>query len=198
MAVDVGHEQLRPELRDDVRVTVREGLNVRDLVARDVRSPGGSGPGLVVGDLSFISLQLVLPVLARALDGDVAVLLLVKPQFEVGRERLGSGGVVRDRGLRARAVADVLECAEEHRLVVRAVVPSALPGPSGNREYFVLLATGGANGGTARQADGLTRSARFAAKAREAVSWDPPDTLAAASPTMPPVICLSDDEPEDK
>lgn len=138
VAVDVGHDQLVPELRADPRVTVREGVNVRHLAGGDLEP----APGLVVGDLSFISLILVLPALTAVAAPGADLFLLVKPQFEVGRERLGSGGVVREPGLRARAVLDVARAASALGHRTRAVVASALPGLSGNVEYFVWLVGG--------------------------------------------------------
>jgi 23S rRNA (cytidine1920-2'-O)/16S rRNA (cytidine1409-2'-O)-methyltransferase len=134
VAVDVGHDQLRPELRADDRVDVREGVNVRELRAGDVPAAG-----LVVADLSFISLTLVLPALVDVSAPDADLLVMVKPQFEVGRERLGSGGVVRDPALRAQAVVGVARSARDAGLRVLAVVPSPLPGPSGNVELFLWL-----------------------------------------------------------
>lgn len=131
LAIDVGHDQFDPLLRADQRITVREGVNVRDLTASDV-SPDVS---LVVGDLSFISLRLVLPALvssAAAAD----LLMMVKPQFEVGRDRLGKGGVVRDAQLHIDSIHGVCHSAQELGLRTRAVVASSLPGPSGNREFF--------------------------------------------------------------
>ncbi|GEA81100.1 TlyA family RNA methyltransferase [Cellulomonas uda] len=134
-AVDVGHDQLVDRLRDDPRVDVREGVNVRGLAAGDV----DPAPGLVVADLSFISLPLVLPALAAVAAPAADLLVMVKPQFEVGRERLGSGGVVRDARLRTEAVVSVAHAAAALGLGVRAVVTSPLPGPSGNVEYFLWL-----------------------------------------------------------
>lgn len=142
VAVDVGHGQLVEALRDDPRVEVREGLNVRDLATGDVQPP----PSLVVGDLSFISLTLVLPALAAVAAPRADLVVLVKPQFEVGRERLGSGGVVRDAALRAAAVRDVAAAAQAVGLDVRAVARSVLPGPSGNVEYFLWLSRAGGKG----------------------------------------------------
>ncbi len=134
LAVDVGHGQLAPELTADPRVSVREGLNVRDLTVQDV----GPRPSIVVGDLSFISLTLVLPAVLDVVAAGGDLLLLVKPQFEVGRTRLGNDGVVVSPEARADAVLAVARSAAE-RVVVRAVVPSPLPGPAGNREYFLWL-----------------------------------------------------------
>lgn len=97
---------------------------------------------LVVGDLSFIPLGLVLPALARRAAADADLVLMVKPQFEVGKERLGSGGVVRSPELRAEAVRGVARQAAELGLGVRGVTASPLPGPSGNVEYFLWLRAG--------------------------------------------------------
>lgn len=150
VAMDVGHGQLVAELRADPRVEVREGVNVRDLHAGDVQPP----PTLVVGDLSFISLRLVVaPLVAVAAPG-ADLLLLVKPQFEVGRERLGSGGVVRSPSLRREAVLGVLEAAASIGLVAVDVLRSVLPGPSGNVEFMAHLVAPGGCGPTRRLADG--------------------------------------------
>jgi 23S rRNA (cytidine1920-2'-O)/16S rRNA (cytidine1409-2'-O)-methyltransferase len=141
LAVDVGYGQLAWSLRTDERVTVMERVNVRDLTPEMVGEP----PTLVVGDLSFISLRLVLPALVRCAEPDSDLVLMVKPQFEVGRERLGSGGVVRDPELRAEAVGEVAASAyDDHGLGVRGVTASPLPGPMGNVEYFLWLRRGAA------------------------------------------------------
>ncbi|MGH3415714.1 MAG: TlyA family RNA methyltransferase [Actinocrinis sp.] len=139
VAVDVGYGQLIWRLQNDPRVLVVDRTNVRDLTLEQI---GGAAAELVVGDLSFISLTLVLPALVRcaAPDGDFA--LMVKPQFEVGREKLGSGGVVRDSALHAEAVRTVTEAAWKLGLGVQGVTASPLPGPSGNVEYFVWLRAG--------------------------------------------------------
>lgn len=133
VAVDVGYGQLAWSLRTDERVTVLERTNVRTLTPDAV----GGLVGLTVADLSFISLRLVLPALAgcTAPDGDLA--LMVKPQFEVGRERVGSGGVVRDPALRAEAVLDVAAAGAAIGLGVAGVTASPLPGPRGNVEFFL-------------------------------------------------------------
>lgn len=135
VAVDVGHGQLRPEIAADPRVEVREGVNVRDLAAGDVEPP----PRLVVADLSFISLRLVLAPLAAVAARDADLVVLVKPQFEVGRERLGSGGVVRDAAARRDAVLGVLAAADGAGLAACDVLASPLPGQDGNVEYFCWL-----------------------------------------------------------
>ncbi len=135
VAVDVGYGQLAWSLRQDPRVEVLDRTNVRELAPEQV----APAPSLVVADLSFISLVLVLPALLRCSADDAELLLMVKPQFEVGRERLGRGGVVREPALRAAAVLGVLEAAARTGLRCDAVTASPLPGPSGNVEYFVLL-----------------------------------------------------------
>jgi 23S rRNA (cytidine1920-2'-O)/16S rRNA (cytidine1409-2'-O)-methyltransferase len=135
VAVDVGYGQLAWRLRTDPRVTVCDRTNVRAL---DPAALGGAVE-LIVADLSFISLRLVLPALlaCTTTGGDLA--LMVKPQFEVGRERLGAGGVVRDPALREAAVLDVVTAAARLDVALRGVVASPLPGPSGNVEYFLWL-----------------------------------------------------------
>ncbi|MGJ7906324.1 TlyA family RNA methyltransferase [Actinopolyspora sp. H202] len=135
VAVDVGYGQLDWKLRTDERVLVRDRKNVRTLTSADI----GQAADLVVADLSFISLRLVLPALSECIHRGSDLVLMVKPQFEVGKERLGTGGVVRDPALRAEAVLGVVSAAAEYELRLQAVVASSLPGPSGNVEYFVWL-----------------------------------------------------------
>ncbi len=135
VAVDVGYGQLAWSLQQDPRVTVLDRTNVRTLDPAAVAPP----PALVVSDLSFISLTLVLPALAAAAAPDADFLLMVKPQFEVGREGIGKGGVVRDPARHAQAVRSVADAAAALGLHTFAVVPSPLPGPSGNVEYFIGL-----------------------------------------------------------
>lgn len=135
VAVDVGYGQLAWPLRNDERVRVFERTNVRTLTPTAIDGP----VELTVADLSFISLRLVLPALAACTrpDGDLA--LMVKPQFEVGRDRVGAGGVVRDPALRAEAVLEVAVAAAQLGLGLADVCASPLPGPSGNVEFFVWL-----------------------------------------------------------
>jgi 23S rRNA (cytidine1920-2'-O)/16S rRNA (cytidine1409-2'-O)-methyltransferase len=135
VAVDVGYGQLAWALRTDQRVTVLDRVNVRQLTPELV----APAPGLVTADLSFISLVLVLPALVACAAADADFLLLVKPQFEVGKGRVGAGGVVRDPALREAAVAGVAAAAQQAGLGVRGIVASPLPGPSGNVEYFLWL-----------------------------------------------------------
>ncbi|HEY0716784.1 MAG TPA: TlyA family RNA methyltransferase [Streptosporangiaceae bacterium] len=142
VAADVGYGQLAWSLQTDPRVTVRDRVNVRSLQPAEAAGPGGHRPDLVVGDLSFISLSLVLPALVASAAEDADFVVMVKPQFEVGRGRVGAGGVVRDAGLRAEAVASVARTAAGLGLGVRGVTASPLPGPAGNVEYFVWLRRG--------------------------------------------------------
>jgi 23S rRNA (cytidine1920-2'-O)/16S rRNA (cytidine1409-2'-O)-methyltransferase len=135
VAVDVGYGQLAWSLRQDERVAVRDRTNVRDLTVEAVDGP----VDVVVADLSFISLSTVLPALASILSPDGDLVIMVKPQFEVGRERLGKGGVVRDPELRIDAVAIVASRAGSVGLGVSGLCASPLPGPAGNVEYFLWL-----------------------------------------------------------
>ncbi len=137
VAVDVGYGQLAWSVRTDPRVTVLDRVNVRNLSPDQV----APAPSLVVADLSFISLTLVLPALVRCAAPGADFVLLVKPQFEVGRDKVGSG-VVTDPDLRAAAVTTVAAAAADAGLGVAGVVASPLPGPSGNVEYFLWLRRG--------------------------------------------------------
>ncbi len=139
--VDVGYGQLAWVLRQDERVTVLDRTNVRELTVDQLPY----SPELVVGDLSFISLTLVLPALHAVAAPDADLVLMVKPQFEVGRAQLGKGGVVRDPRQRAAAVLAVARAADALGLGVRAAAASPLPGPSGNVEYFLWLREGAAS-----------------------------------------------------
>ena len=136
VAADVGYGQLAWSLRTDPRVTVLDRVNVRTL---EQVTPV---PGLVVADLSFISLTLVLPALVACAAPDADFVLLVKPQFEVGKGRVGSGGVVREAADRADAVRKVAGAGGELSLGVLGVTASPLPGPAGNVEYFLWLRRG--------------------------------------------------------
>ena len=135
VAADVGYGQLAWSLRQDPRVHVLDRSNVRDLNPEVLPF----APELVVADLSFISLRIVLPALLSVTRPEADLVLMVKPQFEVGRGRLGPGGVVRDPADRADAVRGVAHSAAELGLGVRGVTASPLPGPSGNVEYFLWL-----------------------------------------------------------
>jgi 23S rRNA (cytidine1920-2'-O)/16S rRNA (cytidine1409-2'-O)-methyltransferase len=135
VAVDVGYGELAWSLRTDERVHVLERTNVRTLTPEQIGGPAG----LVVADLSFISLRLVLPALTGCATPVADLLPMVKPQFEVGRERLGAGGVVRDPAQRADAVATVAAAAAGLGWGTAGVVASPLPGPAGNVEFFLWL-----------------------------------------------------------
>ena len=135
VAVDVGYGQLVWRLQNDPRVRIFDRTNVRTLTADGI----GGRAALVVADLSFISLALVLPALTACADRGADLLPMVKPQFEVGRQRLGSGGVVRDPVHRAEAVAGVAAAAGRLGWGVAGIVASPLPGPSGNVEFFAHL-----------------------------------------------------------
>ena len=143
VAADVGYGQLAWSLQTDPRVTVRDRVNVRSLPPEQATTADGRRPDLVVADLSFISLSLVLPALVASASDDADFVLMVKPQFEVGKGRVGAGGVVRDAGLRAEAVSAVAQTAAGLGLGVLGVTASPLPGPAGNVEYFVWLRRGG-------------------------------------------------------
>jgi 23S rRNA (cytidine1920-2'-O)/16S rRNA (cytidine1409-2'-O)-methyltransferase len=138
VAVDVGYGQLAWALRTDPRVTVLDRVNIRSMQPEQVAPP----PELVVADLSFISLSLVLPALAACAAADADFVLMVKPQFEVGKGLVGPAGVVTDPELRAAAVAAVADAAWSIGLGVRGITASPLPGPSGNVEYFLWLRRG--------------------------------------------------------
>jgi len=136
VAADVGYGQLAWSLRTDPRVTVLDRVNVRTL---DQVTPM---PEVVVADLSFISLTLVLPALVACAALDADFVLLVKPQFEVGKGQVGAGGVVREAADRSAAVRRVISAADQLGLGVLGVTASPLPGPAGNVEYFVWLRRG--------------------------------------------------------
>jgi 23S rRNA (cytidine1920-2'-O)/16S rRNA (cytidine1409-2'-O)-methyltransferase len=142
LAVDVGQGQLHSRLCLDERVVVLDGCNARNLEPDQI----GFSVDLVVADVSFISLGLLMPGLVRSAPG-AEWLLLVKPQFEVGREQVGKGGVVRDDGLREAAVVSVIGAAQGHgyRCVGRA--ESRLAGPRGNREVFARFEAPDPGGG---------------------------------------------------
>ena len=157
-AVDVGYGQLAWSLQCDPRVTQLDRTNVRILDPAAV----APAPALVVGDLSFISLTLVLGPLLRAAAPDADLLLMVKPQFEVGRERLGHGGVVRDPALHVETVLVVADHAHRLGVGIDAVTASPLPGPAGNVEYFVNMHAGQAGSSGDLTGDALTQETRRA------------------------------------
>ena len=134
-AVDVGYGQLAWDLQTNPKVKVLDRVNVRNISPQIIDEP----VDLVVADLSFISLKLVLPSLISVAKDEADYLLMVKPQFEVGKENLGAGGVVRENTLRKSAVLEVANVAFSLSLGCLGVVASELPGPSGNVEYFLWL-----------------------------------------------------------
>ena len=138
VAADVGYGQLAWPLQTDERVTVLDRVNVRTLDPALVAPP----PQVVVADLSFISLSKVLPALAACAAPDADFALMVKPQFEMGKGRVGQGGVVRSPDDRAAAVRSVCDTAWTLGLGVKGVTASPLPGPAGNVEYFVWFRRG--------------------------------------------------------
>jgi 23S rRNA (cytidine1920-2'-O)/16S rRNA (cytidine1409-2'-O)-methyltransferase len=142
VAVDVGYGQLAWRLQQDDRVRVHDRTNIRDLTPELIGGP----VDVVVGDLSFISLVLVLDALISVTQPEGDLVLMVKPQFEVGKDRVGKGGVVRDLELRAEAVQSVVDAAAARGWGARAVTTSPLPGPSGNVEFFVWLRRGTGEG----------------------------------------------------
>jgi 23S rRNA (cytidine1920-2'-O)/16S rRNA (cytidine1409-2'-O)-methyltransferase len=133
IAVDVGYGQLHPRLRDDPRVVVLERTNARSLTELPF------APQLVVCDVSFISVRIALPPVLRLAAPEWQAVVLVKPQFEAGREDVGKGGVVRDPDIRARVLHEIAEAALGWGASVGNVVDSGLPGPKGNREFFLQL-----------------------------------------------------------
>lgn len=134
-AVDVGYGQLDWRLRDDPRVKVMERTNARYLTAGQFNIDFD----MVLIDVSFISLSLILPAIKNLVKPSGYILALVKPQFEVGREKVGKGGVVRDEKSRLEAVDRVTGRAREIGLKVLGQIPSRLKGPKGNQEYFLLF-----------------------------------------------------------
>ena len=151
IAVDVGYGQLAWSLRSDDRVTVLERTNVRHLDASRDELP--YPPDLVVADLSFISLTAVLPALVTVAAPAANLVLMVKPQFEVGKERVGSG-VVTSPDLRCEAVARVVSAAQAEKLAIFGVAASPLPGPKGNVEYFLWMGKVGGDAAGPSEHDG--------------------------------------------
>jgi 23S rRNA (cytidine1920-2'-O)/16S rRNA (cytidine1409-2'-O)-methyltransferase len=142
IALDVAYGELHWSLRNDERVTVLERVNARALRREELPY----APDLVVADVSFISLTKVLPAVLACCAARFDVLAMVKPQFEVGRERVGKGGVVRDADIRRAALVTVAASARDAGAAVLGFASSGLPGPKGNRETFVWLAESGRAG----------------------------------------------------
>ncbi len=143
LAVDVGHGQLAPTIAADPGVVAVEGYNVRHMTRENLTAATGEAeaPDLIVGDLSFISLELVLPAVAAVGTAESDILLLVKPQFEVGRTAV-RGGLVTDPATRADAVSRTVWSAWDAGLGMLGILPSPILGTHGNAEYLVHLAPG--------------------------------------------------------
>jgi 23S rRNA (cytidine1920-2'-O)/16S rRNA (cytidine1409-2'-O)-methyltransferase len=138
VGLDVGHGQLHPRLRDDARVVCVERINARELEANDARVPDArQGFDLVVGDLSFISLTLVLPALLPFLKKGGALLMLVKPQFELQPSDIGKGGLVKDEASYVQVEARLREACAALNLEVLGYWPSAIAGGDGNKEFWI-------------------------------------------------------------
>ena len=133
IALDVGHGQLDPKIAYDDRITEMSGVNIRDVYVDDLPYR----PEMIVSDVSFISLTYVIPVIARIAAPQAQIVLLVKPQFEVGKGNLGKNGIVESRELRERALTSVVACAERNGLDVRATTVSPIEGTHGNIEYLL-------------------------------------------------------------
>jgi 23S rRNA (cytidine1920-2'-O)/16S rRNA (cytidine1409-2'-O)-methyltransferase len=134
-AVDVGYGQLAWKLRQDPRVVAIERTNIRKMPSDALPHP----VDLVTIDVSFISLKIVVPAVLKYLKKDARILALIKPQFEVGKNQVGKGGVVRDPALHNEVIEQLKEFFAKIGLLSEAVVPSTVLGPKGNREFFVLL-----------------------------------------------------------
>jgi 23S rRNA (cytidine1920-2'-O)/16S rRNA (cytidine1409-2'-O)-methyltransferase len=145
VALDVAYGELAHAVRSDARVTVLERCNARALAPAALPYR----PDLIVADVSFISLTKILPAVLGCAAERFDALVMVKPQFEVGRERVGKGGVVRDPALRREALIAVAAAARGEGAAVLGFAPSGLPGPAGNRETFAWLAEGGRPGALA-------------------------------------------------
>ncbi len=139
--VDVGHEQLHPSLKSNPKLTNIEGINARELHLnpRVLQTKPEGGWPLIVIDVSFISLTLVLPALAAVLKSGGSILALVKPQFEVGPEGLGKGGIVKDPALYQQIESKIRQTAQELGLTTTDYFDSPIEGKDGNREFFALL-----------------------------------------------------------
>ena len=170
IAVDVGHNQLHWKIRSDPRVTVIEGLNARALTAADL--PGlAEGAGIVTVDVSFISLRLILPVIPPLLAAGADVVVLVKPQFEAGRDDVERGGLVTDSAVHARVVDEVTAAAAAIGLTRVAMLESPITGAEGNREFLLHLTSEASPSG--REAPSPTSPQGESHEAESAESHEP-------------------------
>lgn len=165
--VDVGYGQTAWSLRSDGRVTLRERTNLRHLTAAELYGPNDPVADLAVADVSFISLVLVLPALLALLKAPQAraeldLVVLVKPQFEVGKARVGKGGVVRDPAAHCDAIAGVVAAAQALGLRAAGLVASPITGPAGNHEYLLWLQAAG-DAGMAAEGDGSSEASAVSA-----------------------------------
>jgi 23S rRNA (cytidine1920-2'-O)/16S rRNA (cytidine1409-2'-O)-methyltransferase len=166
--VDVGYGQTAWSLRSDGRVTLRERTNLRHLTAAELYGPNDPVADLAVADVSFISLVLVLPALLALLKAPQAraeldLVVLVKPQFEVGKARVGKGGVVRDPAAHCDAIAGVVAAAQALGLRAAGLVASPITGPAGNHEYLLWLQAAG-DAGLAAEGDGSSEASAVSAE----------------------------------
>ncbi len=132
-AIDVGHGQMAALIANDLRVTLREGLNARDITRDDIPDD----VALIVSDVSFISVKLALPPILAIVNAGTQLIVLIKPQFEVGREGLGKGGVVRDVALIEKTCADISAFITAQGWRVEGIAPSPIEGGDGNREFLL-------------------------------------------------------------
>jgi 23S rRNA (cytidine1920-2'-O)/16S rRNA (cytidine1409-2'-O)-methyltransferase len=147
LAVDTGYGQIAQKLRDDPRVTLRERTNARLLSSGELLAPPAPPPVFFAMDVSFISGTLVLPAVIEALSSSGqrwqgTAVILIKPQFEVGRHNIGKGGIVRDPGARKQAIEKVTECAAELGATDLDVIDSPIQGMEGNHEYLLKACFG--------------------------------------------------------
>ncbi len=178
--IDVGYGQTAWSLRTDERVVLRERTNLRHLTPEALYGEGDAWPDLAVADVSFISLTRVLPALRALLLGTGEAVLLVKPQFEVGRQRVGKGGVVRDPAAHADAITTVITAARGVDWQPAGLVASPLTGPAGNHEYLLWVVPLGASG--VPPSDGTDWSGRITELVQKTLAKDRPskDSLAGA------------------
>ncbi len=145
--IDVGYGQIAWSLRNDSRVVLRERTNLRNLKPEDLYGPKDRLPNLAVADLSFISLRLVLPAIKSLLsEKDNDALLLVKPQFEIGRNRVGKGGVVKDINAHIEVLSNIVDFSVAEGWIPKGIVASPITGPAGNHEYLLWLSSFGNKG----------------------------------------------------
>jgi len=202
--IDVGYGQTAWSLRCDPRVVLRERTNLRRLTAEELYGPGDPRPDLAVADVSFISLALVLPALLALLTpGQNDLVLLVKPQFEVGRARVGKGGVVRDAAAHEDAIGGVIAAAAGLGLSAAGLVASPITGPAGNHEYLLWLKPGDslatARGtGTPKNGEPVARAAGTShASTSNAITRDARTSPASTSHGPATHLCPSDGMPID-